>query len=133
MSKFKAVVLDIIGQLFNKTVSITRDAFLIAQGITQEVDGVVNKIKEKHLTGNLDLGSQTLIPHGIIDAEHIRKVEGHPKSSTVNCWCVKEYKQTPTTANGYTLMYDDVNIIFDDVGVSFRGQPYKISITYIVD
>jgi hypothetical protein len=133
MSKLKAVVLDIIGQLFNKTVSITRDAFLIAEGITQKVDGVVTKVTTKYLTGTTGAGATTLVPHGIIDAAHILDVSADLYHATDDCWCVEEYKLTPTTSNGYAVLYNDTNIIFDNVGVSFRGQPYKISITYIVD
>jgi len=133
MSKLKAVVLDIVGQLFNKTVSITRDSFVIAEGVTQLVDGIVTKVKTKYLTGITAAGAITLVPHGVIDAAHILDVSADLYNISSLCWCVEEYKLTPTTSNGYAVMYNNTNIMLEDVGTSFRGQPYKIKITYIVD
>lgn len=129
----KRAILEIIGQLFNKTVSITRDGFVVINGIVQLVNGEEQKIKTVYLTGTTATAATTLIPHGIIDAEHILEVSADLYNASSLCWCVEEYKLTPTTSNGYAVMYDDINIMLEDVGVSFRGQGYKIKITYIVD
>ncbi|HUT86406.1 MAG TPA: hypothetical protein VMW66_06200 [Elusimicrobiales bacterium] len=133
MSILKQAIIEIVGALFNRTVQITKDGFIIVKGLVQLINGEQYKISTLYLTGTMDAGTQTLVPHGIIDADHILSINADIKHNTLDCWCVEEYKLTPTTSNGYSVMYTDINIIFENVGISFRGQPYKIAITYIVD
>jgi len=132
MSFLKQAVLEIVGALFNRTVQITKDGFIIVKGLVQEINGSQYKISTKYITGTTVAGALTNVPHGLTDATYILDVDGDIQNSA-GYWGVKEFNRIPSVSNGYTLKYDDTNIIFDNVGTNFQGQPYKIAITYIVD
>ena len=133
MVKLKQVVLEIVGALFNKTVQVTKDAFLIVSGLVQEIDGVQYKVSTKYLTGTTIAGAQTLVPHGLTDATYILSVGVDIQNSATGLWGVEEFNRPASVRNSVVIRYDDTNIIIDDVGVNFQGQPYKIAITHIVD
>jgi len=132
MSFLKQAIIEIVGALFNRTVQITKDGFIIIKGLVQEIDGSQYKISTKYITGTTDAGATTNVPHGLADATYILNVDGDIQNSA-GYWGVKEYNRTPVISDGFTLKYDNINIIFDNVGTNFQGQPYKIKIDFIVD
>jgi hypothetical protein len=132
MNKLRQVILTIVGQLFNKTVSITRDAFLIAEGITQRINGEVTKVRTEYKTGTTGNTPTTSVPHNLANATYILDVDGDIQHED-GYWAVKEYARVPTVNDGFQVIYDDTNIVFSNIGVSFRNQPYKVKVTYIVD
>lgn len=118
---------EIINWLFNRKVGFREDGTIRSCGYECYINGEWTKICTKYLTGVTGATATTLIPHGL-SMDNILSVECAINNGTK--FCKAEYNLTPTVSDGFNYSWDNTHVIIDKIGVSFRGNEYRIKVEY---